>query len=37
MSGESWAGGVVLILVGVAVIARTVNKSLIKAVHRGVG
>lgn len=34
MSGNSWAGAVVLILLGVAIVARTVKGTLVPTVRR---
>jgi hypothetical protein len=34
VNGNSWAGGVVLVLLGVAIVARTAKGTLIPAVRR---
>lgn len=34
MNGGTWAGGIVMILVGVAIVARTAKGTLIPAIRR---
>lgn len=37
MTGQTWAGGVVLILLGVAIVARTAKGTLIPHLRKAVG